>query len=68
MKALLDAISDYEGTLEDTDGDGLVFTETSRVLANQYDPIDLVRNAKIYVEYNVPVQPITIKSVKVTKY
>ncbi len=68
MKELLDAISDYEGTLEDSDGDGSVFTETSRVLANQYDPIDLVRNAKIYVEYNVPVQPVTIKSVKVTKY
>ena len=68
MQALLDAISDYADGLEDTDSDGNKFTTTEHVLANQYDPIDLVRNAKIYADYNVPVQPITIKSVKVTKY
>lgn len=68
MQALLNAIGDYEADHEDTDGDDKIFTETQHVLANQYDPIDLVRNAKIYADYNVPVQPILIKSVKVTKY
>ncbi len=68
LKKLIDAITEYAKDLEDGDGDGNAFTETQNMLANRYDPIDLVRNAKISVEYNVPVQPIRIKSVKVTKY
>ncbi len=69
FQELLDAIADYTETLEnDTDGDGSLFTEEQTFPANQYDPIDLVRNAKIDVVYNVPVEPITIKSVKVKKY
>lgn len=68
LQELLDAIVDYTANLEDTDGDGNVFTSTQSFLANRYDPIDSVRNAKISTEYNVPVQPITIKTVKVTKY
>ena len=67
IQTLIEAINDYSASLVDEEGQGL-FTTSQTVLANQYDPIDLVRNAKIYAEYNVPVEPITIKSVKVTTY
>lgn len=68
LQELLTAISEYSADLENVDNDEDPFTDVQTVLANRYDPIDLVRNAKIYAEYNVPVEPITVKSVKVTKY
>lgn len=65
LRALLDAISDYEDTLSDE----TTFTESvSGIVLNQYDPIDSVRNAKITVTYEVPILPITIVRAKVKKY
>lgn len=64
LQALLDAINSYTNDL----GEGKSFTETSNVLLNQYDPFELVRSAKIWDEFDVPVEPITIKTVTVDKY
>lgn len=69
LQDILDAVSDYETTY--LTGDEESFTEELTVdNVNQYDPINngLVSNAKIPGTYNVPVVPIYIKSVKVTKY
>ncbi len=68
MQALLDAVKEYCDTHEDTDGDGNIFTHTETLPVNRYDPIDSVRGVPIDMDCNVPVQPITVKSVKVTKY
>ena len=69
LKALLDAVSEYEEN--NLTGDEETFTEEFTVEnVNRYDPINngLVSNAKIPGTYNVPVEPITLKTVKVTKY
>lgn len=69
LQALLDAISDYTAELDVAEGETPSFTETITFHnVNQYDPIDHVRNAGISAEYNVPVSPITVKTVKVNKY
>ncbi len=62
---LLTAISDFTSELSE----GQSFTEehTERNI-NQYDPVDSVRNAIISATFNVPIEPIIIKSVKVNKY
>lgn len=61
---ILKAISDYIADMESEDA----FTEESTVTLNQYDPFALVRNAKTKATFRVPVEPITVKTVKVTKY
>lgn len=69
LQALLDAISDYEE--DNLTGEEESFTEEVSIEnVNLYDPLNggLVSNAKIPGSYNVPVEPITVKSVKVTKY
>lgn len=67
MEELLDAISDYEE--DNYSGSDESFTETVTISnVNQYETISSVREAKIPADYNVPVTPIYIRSVKVTKY
>lgn len=68
---LVTAINDYANSLDDTvdeDGDGDPFTKVTSVRLNSYDPIDIVRGAKIPGEFSVPVEPIIIRSVTVKKY
>lgn len=67
LEELLDAIDDYEE--EYLSGTDESFTETVTISnVNQYDTVSSVREAKIPADYNVPVVPIYIRSVKVTKY
>ncbi len=69
LQELLDAIAEY--TENNLTGEEETFTEELTVKnVNQYDPINggLISNAKIPATYNVPVEPIYIKSVKVNKY
>ncbi len=70
MQELLDAIQDYIDTLTSAD----LFTVSDRYYLNQYDPYDAVTGTNIFAgenisaNYDVPVEPIIIESVKVTKY
>ncbi len=61
---LLTAISAYIEGLNDEEG----FTEEVRVTLNGYDPIPQVRESKIPATYQVPVEPIVVKSVVVNRY
>ncbi len=64
---LLAAIEEY--IEEYGDADDFSFTEASSgMYLNQYDPTPAIANGKILAEYDIPVEPIIIKSVKVTKY
>lgn len=71
MRDLLDAIADY---IDDLDNDEDFVEETVISNVNRYDPYDAItgenhfRNLNISATYNVPVEPIVIVSVKVTKY
>jgi len=71
MRDMLDAIADY---IEDLDNDEDFTEETVISNVNRYDPYDAItgenhfRNLNISATYQVPVEPITIVSVKVTKY
>jgi cyclophilin family peptidyl-prolyl cis-trans isomerase len=58
-------ITAIEAYTEDLDED---FTTETSVILNKYDPIANVKNSKIQATFHVPVVPITIVSVKVTKY
>lgn len=65
LKALLDAVKEFSGTL----ADDASFTEERTVILNQYDPFPLVQSAKIPATYNTPIDnPITVVSVRVKKY
>ncbi len=67
IQALLDAITQY--TTDNLSGEEESFTEEVTVTnVNQYDPIEVVRESRIPATYNVPVEPIYIRSVEVTKY
>ena len=67
IQELLDAITEYETTV--LTGDEETFTESVTIEnVNQYDLVDEVRNAKIPTTYEVPVEPIYIRSVKINKY
>jgi cyclophilin family peptidyl-prolyl cis-trans isomerase len=61
---LLTAISDYMDALADEED----FTESKSVLINANDPYQSIRDEKIKASYNVPVEPIYVKSVVVNKY
>ncbi len=64
MQELLDAINDYIDTLtEESD-----FYKETKVYVNEYDYFEQVVNDRISATYNVPVEPIVIKSVVVNKY
>ena len=63
-KGLLKAIADYTEDLEGEDQ----FTEERTLTINKNEPFALVQNANTKATYKVPVEPITIKTVKVTKY
>lgn len=71
MRDMLDAISDY---IDDLDNDEDFTKETVISNVNRYDPYDAIaggshfRGLNISATYQVPVEPITIVSVKVTKY
>ena len=70
MQELLNAVNDYCDTLASADD----FTKEGRYFFNVYDPYDAVTGTTIFSgenisgNYNVPVEPIVVKSVKVTKY
>ena len=70
MQDLLDAIQEYIDTLSSAD----MFTVSDRYYLNQHDPYDAVTGTttfageNISANYDVPVEPIIIKSVEVTKY
>lgn len=64
MSELLDAISEYASGLDAN----VSFAEERRTILNQHDPFELVKNAKITADYQVPTVAIVIKSVEVTKY
>ena len=70
LRELLDAVSDYCETL-DSEGD---FTKETAVYVNEHDPYDAVTGTttfsgeNIRAAYYVPVEPIIVKSVEVTKY
>ena len=70
MQELLDAIGDYIDTLDSADD----FTETDRYFVNEHDPYDAVTGTttfsgeNISEDYDVPVEPIVVKSVEVVKY
>ena len=61
---MLKAIADYTEDLEGEDQ----FTEERTLTINKNEPFALVQNANTKATYKVPVEPITIKTVKVTKY
>ena len=61
---LLTAIEDYTSGL----GEDQSFTEEVTMRINTDDPFDSVRNAKLSETFEVPVEPIVIKSVVVNKY
>ncbi|MBO5046068.1 MAG: peptidylprolyl isomerase [Clostridia bacterium] len=60
---LLTAIKDYIADLGDVE-----FTEETEITLNKTDIIESVKNAKIKTTWEVPVEPIVIKSVVVNKY
>ncbi len=70
MKELLDAVQEYIDTLDSSED----FTKTEKYYVNEHDAYDAVTGTttfsgeNISAEYHVPVEPIVIKSVKVTKY
>ena len=70
MQDLLDAIQDYIDTLGSADA----FVDSGRYYINEHDPYDAVTGSttfsgeNISSTYNVPVEPIIVKSVEVTKY
>ena len=70
MQELLNAVNDYCDTLASADD----FTKEGRYFFNVYDPYDAVTGTTIFSgenisgNYNVPVEPIVVKSVEVTKY
>lgn len=70
LDRLITAVNDYANGLDDADedGDGSAFTIEREFDIHRYDPIDAVRNAKLSATYNVPVEPIVIKSIKTLKY
>ncbi len=62
---LLAAIKEYEASL----AEDVSFTEENKVRLNQYEPFDNLRTTDLDATFRTPVdKPITIKSVKVTKY
>lgn len=61
---LLTAIEEYTSGL----GEDQSFTEDVTMTINRYDPFDSVRNAKLSETFEVPIEPIVIKSVVVNKY
>ena len=61
---LVTAIDEYIDTLSSASD----FTEQKTVPANQYDPFQSIRDDNAKVTYNVPVEPIVIKSVKIVKF
>lgn len=62
---LLAAISDYEEILEEEDS----FTKSESYFLNKYDYFLDVQNAGLTADFETPIlMPITVKSVKVTKY
>ena len=61
---LLTAIEDYTSGL----GEDQAFTEEVTMRINTDDPFDSVRNAKLSETFEVPVEPIVIKSVVVNTY
>ena len=70
MQDLLDAIQDYVDTLGSADA----FVDSGRYYINEHDPYDAVTGSttfsgeNISSTYDVPVEPIIVKSVEVTKY
>ena len=70
MQDLLDAIQDYIDTLGSADA----FVDSGRYYINEHDPYDAVTGSttfsgeNISSTYDVPVEPIIVKSVEVTKY
>lgn len=70
MQELLDAIQEYIDTLSSPDA----FTDSGRYYINEHDPYDAVTGSttfsgeNISSTYDVPVEPIIVKSVEVTKY
>ena len=70
MQDLLDAIRDYIDTLGSADA----FVDSGRYYINEHDPYDAVTGSttfsgeNISSTYDVPVEPIIVKSVEVTKY
>ena len=70
MQDLLDAIRDYVDTLGSADA----FVDSGRYYINEHDPYDAVTGSttfsgeNISSTYDVPVEPIIVKSVEVTKY
>lgn len=68
LQELVEAINDFKNDLEEETS----FTESIHLNAStylQYDPIENVRKSGLDKDYNTPVnKPITVKSVKVTKY
>lgn len=64
LQELLNAVNDYASERDESNP----FLVEQDIVLNQYDPFELIRNAKITVTYSVPSEPITILSVKVTKY
>ncbi len=64
-EGLLAAITDYEEILEEEDS----FTKSDSYFLNKYDYFRDVQNAGLTGDFETPLlMPITIKSVKVTKY
>lgn len=69
LQELIDAIKEYtDGLSAEEDEDGNPFVDVRSFVLNTYDPIDQARNSKVTAEYKVPVEPIYVRSVKVTKY
>ena len=70
MEELLDAIQEYIDTLDSPDD----FTESTVCFVNEYDPYDAVTGTKTFsgenikATYDVPTEPIIVKSVEVNKY
>ena len=67
LTALKDAIAAYISANYPDDEDGApTFTNETTIHYGQNDPI--IEDLELSVEYEVPSEPIVIKSVKVTKY
>ncbi len=66
LEKLQKAISSYISTLGTDEEAQNQFTQDVKVHINEYDPI--MGNTKDQDTYKVPVKPIVIKSVKITKY
>ena len=64
LEKLITAVNDYAAGFDEEDP----FFVEKEIVLNQHDPFVLVRDAKVPAYYSVPSVPITIVSVKVTKY